>query len=413
MTQDDLLAGAAPDDSIHLDGDGVILRAGSLFSRLAGLSEEVLAGTPLMDLIAPDDHERCSDAIQSAYLGMPKQVNCVVITPGGPGHHVRWLFRQVAGGVGGALLHLEGQTLVPTEVEAGRYRALLRIIPGYIFILDGEGRFKELHPPESGELVFPPEVAIGKHVLDLFSPQIAEMTMAAIAKSGRGELASFIYSLLIHGKDRHFEAYVAASGEDEVVIFALDRTDEHEVQEHLRDHLRMERTLTEIFDLVMHNHTFAESADEVLSIIGGVMGADRISLVIITQNQTMQRLYNWEAPSVSPLPSSENDLPMDAFSWWYEQLVRGEVLIIEDPGDLPLTAVAERDLLMRIGTRSLIAFPIRTDSGVFGFVAVQNPKDPSAWRDEESRFIRMAGEIIGHAFFWEQKVKENSISKHI
>jgi GAF domain-containing protein len=113
------------------------------------------------------------------------------------------------------------------------------------------------------------------------------------------------------------------------------------------------------------------------------------------------------------LPSSENDLPMDAFSWWYEQLVRGEVLIIEDPGDLPLAAVAERDLLMRIGTRSLIAFPIRTDSGVSGFVAVQNPKDPSAWRDEESRFIRMAGEIIGHAFFWEQMVKENSISKHI
>lgn len=178
-------------------------------------------------------------------------------------------------------------------------------------------------------------------------------------------------------------------------------------------HLRMERTLTEIFDLVMHNHTFEESADEVLSIIGGVMGADRVALVIITKNQTMQRLYNWEAPSVSPLPSSENDLSMDAFSWWYEQLVRGEVLIIEDLSDLPLIAVAERDLLMRIGTRSLIAFPIRTDNGVFGFVAVQNPKDPSAWRDEESRFIRMAGEIIGHAFLWEQKVKENSISMHI
>lgn len=407
MTQDedDLLAGVASDDSIHLDGQGVILRAGALLSRLVGLSEEVLAGTPLMDLITPDDHERCSHAIQSAFLGMSKQVYCSVLDETGLRHNVRWLFRQVAGGVEGALLHFEGQSEVTTEVEAGRYRALLRMVPGYLFILNREGRFKELHQPEYGELLFPPEVALGKTVLDLFSPQIAEMTMVAIDRSVHGEVSSFSYYLPLHDGEHHFEAHVAASGEDEVVIFALDKTADREIEEHLRDHLRMERALTEIVDLVMHNHTLSESAEEVLSIIGGVMEADRVTLVIITGDQTMQRLYNWDAASISPLPSSEDHLPFDSFSWWNEQLLRGKVLIIEDIDDVPLTAEAERELLLRIGTRSLVAFPIKMRNAVLGFIAVQNPKDPSAWQDEESRFIRIAGEIIGHALLWEKKTR--------
>ncbi len=234
------VSGDLPAESVYLDGHGLILRAGALLSRLVAESGEELAGTPLIKYIADPDLDRCRSAIESAFLGTPKEISCILKRVDGTIHHVRWLFRQVAGGVEGTILLSEAPGKASPDTEGRRYRALVRAVPGYVFILDSGGRFKELHAPESGELLFSPEVAVLKNVRDLFSPQIAEATMVAIAGALRGEVTTFTYSLMIHGSERHFDAYAAASGVDEVVIFAMDRTADRETEEYLKTHLREE-----------------------------------------------------------------------------------------------------------------------------------------------------------------------------
>ncbi|HIJ07323.1 MAG: PAS sensor protein [Methanomicrobiales archaeon 53_19] len=235
------VSGDVPAESVYLDGHGLILQAGTLFSSLVGQGGEKLAGTPLTTYIAETDLDRCSRAIESAFLGTPKDIACSLKLPDGTIHHVRWLFRQVAGGVEGTILLFEPPGKASPELEAGRYRALIRAVPGYVFILDSHGRFIELHAPEFGELLFSPEVAVGKNVRDLFSPQIAEATMVAIDGARRGEVATFTYSIMVDGRKRHFDAYVAASGVDEVVIYVMDRTTDRETEEHLRKHIRTNR----------------------------------------------------------------------------------------------------------------------------------------------------------------------------
>ena len=63
--------------------------------------------------------------MQSAFLGTPKQVNCIVMDLRGLRHNVRWLFWQVAGGVDGVLLHLKDQTEVTMEVIGRRCYELI------------------------------------------------------------------------------------------------------------------------------------------------------------------------------------------------------------------------------------------------------------------------------------------------
>lgn len=235
--EDNRVSGEVKADTVYLDGNGVILRAGTLLSRMVAERGQYLEGTPLTEYIAGTDLDRCSRAIESAFLGMPKEISCTLMRPDGIVHIVRLLFRQVAGGVEGTILLFEVPGKAAPEVEGRRYRALIRAVPGYVFILDLDGRFIELHAPETGELLFPPEIAVGKNVRDLFSPQIAEATMVAIAGACRGELATFTYSIMIHGSKRHFEAYAAASGDAEVVIYAIDRTADRETEEHLRKYI--------------------------------------------------------------------------------------------------------------------------------------------------------------------------------
>ena len=227
--------------TVYLDRHGVILRTAPILSRLLGQSGEELTGKSLMAYIENQDQDRCIDAIKSAFLGIPKEISCTLKRPDSVVHTVRWLFRQVAGGVEGTILLFEVPETSASEVEGRRCRALIRAVPGYVFILDSHGRFIELHAPEFGELLFSPEVAVGKNVRDLFSPQIAEATMVAIDGARRGEVATFTYSIMVDGRKRHFDAYVAASGVDEVVIYVMDRTTDRETEEHLRKHIRTNR----------------------------------------------------------------------------------------------------------------------------------------------------------------------------
>jgi len=391
-------------DSVHLNGQGQILRTGALLTRLLDIPESELQGRVLSEFMIPDDRDRCRYAINMAFLGMPGRIGCTIKNAEGRRHHLRYLFQQVAGGVEGELLVVDGNSMANPDRISQRYNALIHALPGYIFVLDAKGRFCEMHPPESGELVFPPEFALRKHIRDLFPPQIAEATMAAIGAARRGENAEFSYTLMVNGEERYFEAHGAASGEDEVVFIVIDRTSQRQLEEHLRHHLRTERILTTITDRIMGSGSFSPVADDVLSLIGTMMEAERVSLVLITDDERMRRLHDWEAPGISPLPVAENDLPLAAFPWWKGQLSSGRVVAIPDIHLLPENASGERAHLEKVGARSLIAFPIRSPAGISGFIEVHNPADPSLWMMEESRLLRIAGEIIGYTLLWEEKI---------
>ena len=382
-------------DSVHLNGQGVILQTGALLTRLLDIPEKKLQGRALSEFITPDDRDRCRYAINMAFLGMPGRVGCTIENAEGKRHHIRCRFQQVAGGVEGELLVVDGNPMATPDRVSQQYNALIHALPGYIFVLDAKGRFSEMHPPESGELVFPPDFALRKHIHDLFPPPIAEATMAAIGAARRGEIAAFSYTLMMNGEERFFEAQGAASGEDEVVFIVIDRTTERQLEQHLRQHLRAERILTTITDRIMRSGSFSPVADDVLSLIGTMMEAERVSLVIITDEGVMRRLHGWDAPDISPLPQHEDNLPLTAFPWWTSQISIGKVVTIPDPDLLPESASAERMHLEKVGARSLIAFPISSPSGICGFIEVYNPADPLLWREEESRLLRIAGEIIG------------------
>jgi len=391
-------------DSVHLNGQGVILRSGGLLTHLLDISENELHGRALSEFIIPDDRDRCRYAINMAFLGMPGRIGCTIENAEGRRHHLRFLFQQVAGGVGGELLVVDGNSMANPDRVNQRYTALIHAHPGYIFVLDAKGRFCEMHPPESGELVFPPEFALRKHIRDLFPPQIAEATMAAIGAARRGEIAEFTYTLLVRGEERYFEAHGAASGEDEVVFIVIDRTSERQLEEQLRHHLRTERILTTITDRIMRSGSFSPVAIEVLSLIGIMMEGERVSLILITDDGRMRRLHDWEAPGIAPLPSSEDNLPLAAFPWWKSQLSSGMIVTIPNLDQLPESASGERAHLEKVRARSLIAFPISSPSGISGFIEVHNPADPSLWMMEESRLLRIAGELVGYTLSWEKKI---------
>jgi signal transduction histidine kinase len=116
-----------------------------------------------------------------------------------------------------------------------RSRAMLQAIPDLVFRLGREGEYLDYKAESRADLFAPPEVFLGKQVVDILPPLVAQEARLAITEALRTEKPQvFEYSLTLQEKLREFEARVAPSGPEEVVAIVRDITQRKEV-DRLKD----------------------------------------------------------------------------------------------------------------------------------------------------------------------------------
>jgi signal transduction histidine kinase len=122
------------------------------------------------------------------------------------------------------------RALRATEI---RNRALLEAIPDLMFRISTDGRYLDYRAPSEFDLV--DREVIGKTVWQRLPEDLAERIMA----SGRRAIAvrsvqTFDYQLDFGDAERHFEARIAASGDDEFVLIVRNITDRKEQEQELQ-----------------------------------------------------------------------------------------------------------------------------------------------------------------------------------
>lgn len=157
-----------------------------------------------------------------------------------------------------------------------RSRAMLQAIPDLVFRLGREGEYLDYKAESGADLFAPPEVFLGKQVVDILPPLVAQEARLAITEALRTEKPQvFEYSLTLQEKLREFEARVAPSGPEEVVAIVRDITQRKEV-DRLKDEfisvvnheLRTPLTSLRGFTELMLSRNFSpEKQRELLSIM--------------------------------------------------------------------------------------------------------------------------------------------------
>lgn len=122
------------------------------------------------------------------------------------------------------------------ESEA-RSRAMLQAIPDIVFRLSRDGEYLDYKAETGTDLFAPPEIFLGKRLVDILPPSVAQQTLPVIAEALRtGKTQVLEYALPLRGEPREFEARIAISGPEEVVAIVRDITQRKEV-ERLKDEL--------------------------------------------------------------------------------------------------------------------------------------------------------------------------------
>lgn len=110
------------------------------------------------------------------------------------------------------------------ESEA-KNRSILNTFPDFIFTLDYQGVFLDYHAPSREVLAFRPDYFLGKTVLDIFPPTIADLTMNSIERACKTQEVQLIeYPLEVDKDIKYFEARINQIDDQRVLAIIRDIT---------------------------------------------------------------------------------------------------------------------------------------------------------------------------------------------
>ena len=106
-----------------------------------------------------------------------------------------------------------------------RNAAILNALPDLMFRARRDGTVIDFHANDPKLLFAPPETFLQRKVHEFMPPAFVEPCMEKLAETlDSKEVHNFRYSLDILGKEAFFEARLAVSGEDEVLVIVRDET---------------------------------------------------------------------------------------------------------------------------------------------------------------------------------------------
>lgn len=138
--------------------------------------------------------------------------------------------------------------------------------------------------------------------------------------------------------------------------------------------------------------------DAALARLGEFAGVGRCYLFLLTADRAlMDNTHEWCAAGVEPQKPRLQGLPVDVFPWWMARLHDNEVIDVRDLDQLPVEAVAEREILQAQSIVSVLVVPFRRRGRLGGFIGFDWVRDASSASSEDIRLLRLVAQVIGEA----------------
>src|SRR4029453_11070811 len=115
-----------------------------------------------------------------------------------------------------------------------RNTAILSAMPDLMFVLSSDGVYLDYHARDVRDLFVPPEQFLGKHVREVFPPDLARMFERHVRQAARSTLPVVVeYTIPILDAERHFEARLVRCDNDTVMSVVRDVTSRYQAEEEL------------------------------------------------------------------------------------------------------------------------------------------------------------------------------------
>jgi PAS domain S-box-containing protein len=135
---------------------------------------------------------------------------------------------------------------------------------------------------------------------------------------------------------------------------------------------------------------------EALAKLGRTAGVDRSAVFLFKNGQGFDT-YEWCARGIPSIKDNLQGSPLQSFPWLMDKLLRAENIHIPRVDDLPPGAGAERELLQRLRTRSLVIVPMILKNLPVGFLGFDSMRREMKWSERTLTLLKIVGEIFVNA----------------
>ncbi|MEK7785789.1 MAG: PAS domain S-box protein [Chloroflexota bacterium] len=213
------------------------------YARMVGYETKDLIGKSPSDVTFPEDHDILTASLARRRAGETTTYETRLRHADGRAIHAlitgvpRWRDGRVAGAIA-VVTDLTGYRQVEAALQESeaKNRALLRAIPDMIFRNRRDGTYLDYHAPNQNELAVAPSAFLGKKVLDVLPPAMAQQSMYHIERALQtGATQVYKYPLTVGDTTRYFEARMVVSGPDEVLTIVRDISEQTRLEQMKSD----------------------------------------------------------------------------------------------------------------------------------------------------------------------------------
>jgi PAS domain S-box-containing protein len=120
--------------------------------------------------------------------------------------------------------------------QALRNKAIVHALPDLMFVIDKNGRYKEVHAPDESLLPIPAYKIIGKKIHDIFGKEKAEDFLKVFnvcIKTGKTQV--FEYRLDVQDEEHYFKAHITRLDENNILSIVHDITERKQRKEKIEN----------------------------------------------------------------------------------------------------------------------------------------------------------------------------------
>lgn len=145
----------------------------------------------------------------------------------------------------------------------------------------------------------------------------------------------------------------------------------------------------------LNQENFNEKVNYLLERIGKFYNIDRTYLFTINHKyKTMTYSNEWCNLEINAEVGTIEEIPLEVFSWWIDQLKNKNLVYIENVDFMPNQARAEQEQLRRQGVKSLLSVPVMGDGKIQAFIGIDSVTSTKEWSRENIDLLNIMANIL-------------------
>jgi len=361
--------------------------------QITGYTEQdFIAGKPTwVELIDPQDFPLIEDSFQLVrtqpnYAG---QREYRIKRKDGKTVWIRENFQNVSGSDGkpefiqGAIYDITDSKQIEDSLQRSQARssAILNAIPDLMFQTLQDGTIIDYHANNPSKLAAPPEVFLGKKLIDVLPPDVDAVLQDCIRETVKtGQLQTVEYSIILNNEPNHFEARMILCGE-EILCIVRDITGRKSAQ-------KLQTAIYEISQLALVAPSLEDVYRSIHDTVQTLIPADNFYIAELDKNTNLLIFPYW-ADAHDPCP--EPAPPERGLTEYV--LETGESLLVPPHRFDELVAEGKVE---SIGAPSIdwLGVPLKIDGETIGVIVVQSYTEAIRFGNREKRILEFVSAQI-------------------